>query len=215
MQSSYPPLMIGLASLMWISLLSRVTALPGPLCDANLDGAKCIRARPVAAAANAGNSQSVNVATRPRELTDPYYYRVPAVYSERRSSQILKFSNWGDELVFNDAHDAIVAGEDWTVEDQKIHYDAAMPRSKTWTMESAQLVAMNHVGTDGMTHTEVVRALKGLTTFGYQFHGFWKCDVELHDSSLTVTVRGRFKLQEAPSRIFSLPPTTPRGAPVQ
>ncbi|KAI4086910.1 MAG: hypothetical protein LQ344_007175 [Seirophora lacunosa] len=214
MQSSYPPLITGLATLLWISLFSCVTALPGPPCDANLDGAKCIRARPNAAVANARISQSVNVA-RPRELTDPYYYRVPAVYSKRLSSQILKFSNWGDELVFDDAQDAVVAGEDWTVDDQKIHHDAAMPRSKTWTIESAQLIAMNDVRVDGMTHSEVVRALKALTTFGHQFHGFWKCDIELHDTSLTVSVRGRFKLQEAPSRILSLPPTTPGSASAQ
>ncbi|KAL8962140.1 MAG: hypothetical protein Q9193_001407 [Seirophora villosa] len=108
---------------------------------------------------------SVNVA-RPRELTDPYYYRIPAAVGKRQSTQILIFSNWGDELVFDDAQDAVVAGEDWTVDDQKIHHDTAMPRSKTWTIESAQLIAMNDVGMDGMTHSEVVRALKGLTFFG-------------------------------------------------
>lgn len=65
MQSSYPPLITGLATLLWISLFSCVTALPGPPCDANLDGAKCIRARPNAAVANARISQRYQQQPKP------------------------------------------------------------------------------------------------------------------------------------------------------
>ncbi|KAL8752780.1 MAG: hypothetical protein Q9184_005628, partial [Pyrenodesmia sp. 2 TL-2023] len=45
-------------------------------------------------------------------------------------------------------------------------YDDAMPKTKTWTFETVQLVAVNDVDVDGMTHKELMDALAALRLAG-------------------------------------------------
>lgn len=72
-----------------------------------------------------------------------------------------------------------------------------MPNIKTWTFETVQLVAVNDVGLDGMTHKELVDALAGLRLAG-ELMGFWQCHIQLDDSRLTLYDRGKIRLTLAP-----------------
>lgn len=76
-------------------------------------------------------------------------------------------------------------------------YDTAVAKIRSWTLETAHLVASNDVGADGMTHRELIDALAGLRLAGELF-GFWQCHIQLVNSRFTQYQRGKLRLTSTP-----------------
>lgn len=121
----------------------------------------------------------------PPDFPEPYEWRIP------RSSQLLIFSKWGDELpYFDDVIDLIERAQRQIQSDiDGYHGDTVMKKITSWTEETATLVTLNDEGGDGMTHRELIRFLAGLRLSGEVF-GFWSSNIALYDSRRTSTKRG-------------------------
>ncbi|KAL8952100.1 MAG: hypothetical protein Q9222_001968 [Ikaeria aurantiellina] len=130
--------------------------------------------------------------TRP-PFKEGFAYRLPGNWR-----QYIIFTHWSTELSkFDDVIDVLDKAEDELAREVKSQAgDRAIEKRRGWNFHSAHLVVTNDNGLDGMNHRDLLGFLNGLRLFGQQF-GFWTCDMEFYDGTLTVSTRGKGRLEWA------------------
>ncbi|KAL9000343.1 MAG: hypothetical protein Q9169_001060 [Polycauliona sp. 2 TL-2023] len=123
--------------------------------------------------------------------------KLPSSYRIPRTTRVIFFANYGDELNHDDVISTLDKAEDDLKSELKIR-DDYIGKILGWNFLSAHLVIRNDKGSDGVDHRQLLSFLNGLRLFGQQY-GFWICDMELFDIRSAIPEKGRGRLEVAAS----------------